>query len=67
MGTVARTTNPRWLDDDEMRAWRGLVEATTAINADLDADLAEAFGLNQGDYGVLVSPLGGAGPPPADV
>ena len=37
-----------------MRAWRGLVEATTAINADLDADLAEAFGLNQGDYGVLV-------------
>jgi DNA-binding MarR family transcriptional regulator len=51
---VARTTNPRWLDEDEMRAWRGLVEATTAINADLDADLVEAFGLNQGDYAVLV-------------
>jgi DNA-binding MarR family transcriptional regulator len=54
MATVARTTNSRWLDDEEMRAWQGLVEATTAISADLDADLSAAFGLNQGDYGVLV-------------
>jgi DNA-binding MarR family transcriptional regulator len=59
MVIVARTTNTRtnarWLDDDEMRAWRGLIEVTLAINADLDTDLAEAYGLNQGDYAVLVS------------
>ena len=38
-----------------MRAWRGLVEVTMAVNADLDGDLTEAYGLNQGDYGVLVN------------
>ena len=37
-----------------MRAWRGLVQVTLAVNADLDTDLTEAYGLNQGDYGVLV-------------
>ena len=49
------TTISRWLDEDEMRAWRGLLEVTLAVNADLDADLTEAYGLNQGDYGVLVN------------
>lgn len=52
---MARTSNPRWLDEDEMRAWRGLVEVTMAIEADLDADLDAAYGLDQGDYGVLVN------------
>jgi DNA-binding MarR family transcriptional regulator len=38
-----------------MRAWRGLIEVSTAIQADLDSDLEAAYGLNQGDYAVLVS------------
>jgi len=45
----------RWLDDDEMRAWRGLVEAYADLRAALDADLVEAFGLTEGDYAVLVN------------
>lgn len=43
-----------WLDDDEMRAWRGLVEVFGDVRADLEAELEERFGLSDGDYGVLV-------------
>ena len=45
---------PRWLDDEEMRAWRGLVETFSDVVADLDADLQREHGLTHGDYGVLV-------------
>lgn len=45
---------PRWLDDEEMRAWRGLVELTNNLQADLDADLVP-YGLAEGDYAVLVN------------
>jgi DNA-binding MarR family transcriptional regulator len=44
----------RWLDEDEMRAWRGLVEAFTAVQARLLVDLQQ-HGLDDGDYGVLVN------------
>jgi DNA-binding MarR family transcriptional regulator len=44
----------RWLDDEEMRAWRGLVTVTSDIQASLDGELVEGFGITQGDYGVLV-------------
>lgn len=47
-------TEQRWLDDEEMRAWRGLVELTSNLQAELDAELVP-FGLAEGDYGVLVS------------
>jgi DNA-binding MarR family transcriptional regulator len=46
---------PQWLDDDEMRAWRGLIELTGDLRAALDAELAASFGLDEGDYGVLVN------------
>lgn len=45
---------PRWLDDEEMRAWRGLVEAYAELHAALEADLVSGFGIDGGDYGVLV-------------
>jgi len=45
---------PRWLDDEEMAAWRGLVETFADVEADLDADLQRTHGLTGGDYGVLV-------------
>jgi DNA-binding MarR family transcriptional regulator len=44
-----------WLDDEEMRAWRGLVEVFASVHASLEAELLEGFGLTEGDYGVLVN------------
>lgn len=44
-----------WLDDEEMRAWRGLVEVHAELTAALEADLEQGFGLDGGDYGVLVN------------
>ena len=43
----------RWLDAEEMRAWRAYVESVFELNAALEADLAE-HGLTLGDYQVLV-------------
>jgi DNA-binding MarR family transcriptional regulator len=45
----------RWLDDEEMAAWRGMVEVQAALEAELEADLLASHGLSLGDYGVLVS------------
>ena len=45
----------RWLDEEEMRAWRGLVEAYADLQAALEADLVSGFGIDGGDYGVLVN------------
>ena len=44
----------KWLDADEMRAWRGYVETSSALQRALDEDLQAAFGLTLGDYEVLV-------------
>jgi DNA-binding MarR family transcriptional regulator len=44
-----------WLDDEEMRAWRGMVEVVADVQASLEAELAEAFDISEGDYGVLVN------------
>ncbi|MGD9999253.1 MAG: MarR family winged helix-turn-helix transcriptional regulator [Ilumatobacteraceae bacterium] len=46
-------TTPRWLDADEMAAWRNYVDTVGALNQALEADLQE-FGLTIGDYEVLV-------------
>jgi len=43
----------RWLDDEEMRAWRGLVDVMAAVSAATEADLVAEHGLTMGDYGVL--------------
>lgn len=44
----------RWLDDTEARTWRGLVELYADVHASLEAELLDAHGLTEGDYGVLV-------------
>lgn len=43
----------RWLDDEEMAAWRSLIETGTDLFRALESDLA-AHGLDQGAYQVLV-------------
>jgi DNA-binding MarR family transcriptional regulator len=45
----------RWLDQEEMRAWRGLIDVFGAIRHDLDTELQERHGLTEGDYGVFVT------------
>jgi DNA-binding MarR family transcriptional regulator len=44
----------RWLDDDEMAAWRGMVEVNAQLQAQLENDLLSTHGISLGDYGVLV-------------
>jgi DNA-binding MarR family transcriptional regulator len=55
LGGVSGDHRTAWLDDEEMRAWRGLVEAYAALQAALEADLVSGFGIDGGDYGVLVN------------
>jgi DNA-binding MarR family transcriptional regulator len=44
-----------WLDDEEQRAWRGLVEVFADVRASLEAELIEQFDLTEGDYAVLAA------------
>lgn len=44
---------PRWLDADEMAAWRNYVDCVHALELALEADVA-GFGITMGDYEVLV-------------
>ena len=43
----------RWLDPDEMAAWRNYVDCGGALEQALEVDL-QCFGLTMGDYEVLV-------------
>ena len=52
--TAAATTEPRWLDETEARAWRGLLRMTWLIEGGIGRDLIEA-GLSFADYHVLAS------------
>jgi DNA-binding MarR family transcriptional regulator len=47
------TTEPRWLDDDEARAWRGYMRMRTLLHAQIVRDLARDAGLSGPDYDVL--------------
>ena len=53
LDVVKTTASPRWLDEEEMAAWRSYVETVVDLNAALEADLAP-HGLTLGDYQVLV-------------
>ncbi|MCF3106119.1 MarR family transcriptional regulator [Streptomyces roseoverticillatus] len=46
-------SEPKWLDRDEMRAWRGYVAMSEMLEACLSQDLRKA-GLSSADYTVLV-------------
>ncbi|MGW6919490.1 MarR family winged helix-turn-helix transcriptional regulator [Kitasatospora sp. NPDC054939] len=45
---------PRWLDRDEMAAWRGFVVASNLLNRRLERQLKEDSGLSHTQYEVLV-------------
>lgn len=45
---------PRWLDEDEKRAWRALLQATRSLFDAVDRELQADAGMSQGDYEILV-------------
>jgi len=51
---TAAETEPRWLDETEMRAWRGLLRMGWLVEVGISRDLNEA-GLSFADYHVLAS------------
>jgi DNA-binding MarR family transcriptional regulator len=44
----------QWLTDEEQRAWRGLVQMTSRLDARLNRELQQSSGLSLADYDVLV-------------
>lgn len=44
----------QWLTDDQHRAWRGLLQMTSRLDARLNRDLQRTSGLSLADYDVLV-------------
>ena len=48
-----RTSQPRWLTEDEQRAWRAYIRLAQLLMRQLDRDL-HPFGLSMHDYEILV-------------
>jgi DNA-binding MarR family transcriptional regulator len=44
----------RWLTEDEQRAWRNLVQMTSQLNARMNRQLLQEYGVSLADYEVLV-------------
>ena len=47
-------TDPAWLDDEEMRAWRAFITTSTLLERRLDQQLRDDAGLSHLQYGILV-------------
>jgi DNA-binding MarR family transcriptional regulator len=50
----AVATHVQWLDDDQQRAWRGLLDLHAGLRARLHRELQATSGLSLADYDVLV-------------
>jgi len=44
----------RWLTEEEQRAWRGLLRMTSQLNARMNRQLTQDYGISLTDYEVLV-------------
>jgi DNA-binding MarR family transcriptional regulator len=51
--STSRRQEPRWLNDAEMRAWRGYRRMRALLDLELARDLARDSGLSEADYDVL--------------
>jgi len=52
---VPAASDVNWLDDEEMAAWRSMIEVHTAVMASLETESVDRHGLSGGDYAVLVN------------
>jgi DNA-binding MarR family transcriptional regulator len=48
------TEPTRWLDEEEMRAWRGFIVGSELLGYRLHRELQDAHGLSLADYEILV-------------
>ena len=44
----------RWLTEEEQRAWRGLLRMTSQLNARMNRQLQDEYGISLADYDMLV-------------
>lgn len=44
-----------WLTEDEQRAWRGLVRMTSQLNARMNRQLQDDYGISLADYEIMVA------------
>jgi DNA-binding MarR family transcriptional regulator len=44
----------RWLTEEEQRAWRGLLRMTSQLNARMNRQLQDDYGISLADYDMLV-------------
>ena len=44
----------RWLTEEEQRAWRGLLQMSSQLNARMNRQLLQEYGVSLADYEVLV-------------
>jgi len=44
----------RWLTEEEQRAWRGLLRMTAQLNARMNRQLQDEYGISLADYDMLV-------------
>ncbi len=54
MVTLTVVANPRWLEPDEQKAWRGFLQSYAQLTAFLGRELTKETGLSMQDYAVLV-------------
>lgn len=47
--------DPRWLEDDEQRAWRAHITMQRRLARRLERELQDATGLSESDYEILVN------------
>ncbi len=52
--SAASPHEPRWLDEEEMAAWRSFVTASNLLNRRLERQLKEDSGLSHTQYEILV-------------
>lgn len=54
VATLDFVSGPRWLDEEEARAWRGFLRMHQVLRAELERELTRDSGLSLADYEVLV-------------